>query len=70
MKIQWDAKGEVRSIEIRKRDRVKWPFKEQRFGDLRSDLDRHRASLSLQIQIMSFARTLYNEELKNRYGLA
>ena len=70
VKIEWDAKGKVKSIEIRKRDRVQWPFKEQGFGVLRSELDRAKAGLSLQIQVMNYARTQHKEKIEDWYGLA
>jgi hypothetical protein len=46
-------------------ERFKWPFKQTKMDVLRSNLDRLKASLTLMLQVLSYAR-----ELSTRYASA
>lgn len=41
---------------MRKRDKIKWPFREKRMELLRGNLDRLKANLTLMLQVLSYAR--------------
>lgn len=46
---------------MRKRDKVKWPFKEKKMELLRGNLDRLKASLTLMLQVLSYARDVSSQ---------
>lgn len=56
-----DGKKKVKGVATL--ERLKWPFKQTKMDVLRSNLDRLKASLTLMLQVLSYAR-----ELSARYA--
>jgi len=54
-----DGKGKASKRRI-VGEKLKWPFKQQKMELLRSNLDRLKASLTLMLQVLSYARDVSN----------